>query len=120
VTAPLVWLLLSALAVIAPPPSGPTQWQGRSPVVVTRPSQPTSGQKITVVVGQLPAAARNVVVVADVQRAPAVRVSPEFHRASLVAPAPGPLSLSIRFTVRHHRYSAQGGVLFVVPSTSSG
>ena len=119
-TAPLVWLLLSALAVISPPPAGPTPWQGRPPVVVTRPSQPASGQKITVVVGQLPAAARNVVVVADVQRSPAKRVTSQFHRATLAAPAPGPLSVSIRFTVRGHRYSAQGGVLFIVPSTSSG
>jgi hypothetical protein len=119
-TAPLVWLLLSALAVIAPPPSGPTPWQGHPPVVVTRPSQPTSGQTITVVVGQLPAAARHVVVVAEAQRAPAKRVTAQFHRATLVAPSPGPLSISIRFTVRGHRYSVQGGVVFVVPSNSSG
>ena len=40
-TAPLAWLLLSALAVIAPPaPTGPAAWQGAPPVVVTQPSQP--------------------------------------------------------------------------------
>jgi len=55
VTAPLVWLLLSALAVIAPPAAtGPAAWQGAPPVVVARPSQPVSGHAMQVLVAGLP------------------------------------------------------------------
>ena len=57
-TAPLVWLLLSALAVIAPPaPTGPAAWQGAPPVVVARPSQPVSGHEMKVLVALLPKSA---------------------------------------------------------------
>jgi hypothetical protein len=38
------------------------------------------------------------------------------RRALLVAPEPGPLTLLVRFTLRGHRYQAQGGVLLVVPA----
>jgi hypothetical protein len=119
VTAPLVWLLLSALAVIAPPtPTGPTAWQGAPPVVVARPSQPVTGHRVAVLVAQLPAAARAVQVVAAPQRIPARPVKPGIRRAVLIAPAPGPLTLNVEFTLRGRRYQVSGGVIFVTAGTS--
>jgi hypothetical protein len=118
-TAPLVWLLLSALAVIAPPTaSGPATWQGASPVVVARPSQPVSGHLVQVLVAQLPRRARHVEVVAAPQRVPARLVKPGIRRAQLVAPAPGPLTLTVEFTLRGRRYQVSGGVIFVTVGTS--
>ncbi len=118
-TAPLVWLLLSALAVMAPPaPTGPTAWQGAPPVVVARPSQPASGHLMQVLVAQLPKGARDVEVVAAPQRVPARLVKPGIRRAQLVAPAPGPLTLTVEFTRHGHRYEVAGGVIFVTVGTS--
>jgi hypothetical protein len=34
-----------------------------------------------------------------------------------VAPAPGPLTLTVEFTRHGHRYEVAGGVIFVVPGT---
>jgi hypothetical protein len=119
VTAPLVWLLLSALGVIAPPAApGPAAWQGAAPVVVARPSQPVSGHVMKVLVAQLPRQARDVEVVAAPQRVPARLVRPGIRLAQLVAPAPGPLTLTIEFTLRGHRYQVAGGVIFVTVDTS--
>ena len=118
-TAPLVWLLLSALAVIAPPaPTGPAAWQGAPPVVVAQPSQPVSGHAVKVLVAQLPKDARDVEVVAAPQRVPARLVKPGIRRALLVAPAPGPLTLTVEFTLHGHRYQVAGGVIFVTVGTS--
>jgi len=119
VTAPLVWLLLSALAVIAPPAAtGPAAWQGAPPVVVARPSQPVSGHVMQVLVAHLPRHARDVEVVAAPQRVPARLVKPGIRRAQLVAPAPGPLTLTVEFTLRGRRYQVAGGVIFVTVGTS--
>jgi len=119
VTAPLVWLLLSALAVIAPPTAtGPATWQGPAPVVVVRPSQPVSGHLVQVLVAQLPRRALHVEVVAAPQRVPARLVKPGIRRAQLVAPAPGPLTLTVEFTLRGRRYQVSGGVIFVTAGTS--
>ena len=105
-TAPLVWLLLSALAVIAPPAAtGPAAWQGAPPVVVARPSQQVSGHAMQVLV-------------ARPQRVRARVVKPGIRRAQLVAPAPGPLTLTVEFTLRGHRYQVAGGVIFVTVGTS--
>ena len=118
-TAPLVWLLLSALAVIAPPtPTGPAAWQGAPPVVVARPSQPASGHLVQVLVARLPKGARDVEVVAAPQRVSAHLVKPGIRRAQLVAPAPGPLTLTVEFTRHGHRYEVAGGVIFVTVGTS--
>ena len=117
-TAPLVWLLLSALAVIAPPATGPAAWQGAAPVVVARPSQPVSGHALQVLVARLPRHVRDVQVVAAPQRVPARLVEPGIRRAQLVAPAPGPLTLTVEFTLRGHRYQVAGGVIFVTVGTS--
>jgi hypothetical protein len=118
VTAPLVWLLLSALAVIAPPaPTGPAAWQGAAPVVVARPSQPVSGHVVKVLVAQLPRQARDVEVVAAPQRVPARLAKPGIRLAQLVAPAPGPFTLTVEFTLRGHRYQVAGGVIFVTVGT---
>ena len=113
-TAPLVWLLLSALAVIAPPvATGPAAWQGAPPVVVVQPSQPVSGHEMKVLVARLPKGARDVEVVAAPQRVPARLVKPGIRRALLVAPAPGPLTLTVEFTRHGRRYQVSGGVIFV-------
>jgi hypothetical protein len=118
-TAPLVWLLLSALAVIAPPTStGPAAWQGAAPVVVARPSTPVSGHAVQVLVARLPRHVRDVEVVAAPQRVPARLVKPGIRRAQLVAPAPGPLTLTVEFTLHGHRYQVAGGVIFVTVGTS--
>ena len=118
-TAPLVWLLLSALAVIAPPAAtGPAAWQGAAPVVVARPSQPVSGHAVQVLVARLPRHVRDVQVVAAPQRVPARLVNHGIRRAQLVAPAPGPLTLTVEFTLRGHRYQVAGGVIFVTVGTS--
>jgi hypothetical protein len=118
VTAPLVWLLLSTLAVIGPAaPSGPDAWQGAPPVVVARPSQPASGHLVQVLVAQLPKGARDVEVVAAPQRVPARLVKPGIRHAQLVAPAPGPLTLTVEFALRGHRYEVAGGVIFVTVGT---
>ena len=114
---PLVWLLLSALALFSPPPtSGPEHWQGRAPVVVTQPSQPITGQLVIITVAGLPARAGKVRVVAGDQVLTTRELSSGDRRALLVAPAAGPLTLLVRFTLHGDRYQAQGGVTLVVPS----
>jgi hypothetical protein len=115
VTGPLVWLLLSALAVIAPTQQGPTAWQGRDPVIVTRPSQPVTGDLVVVTVAGLPARAARVRVIAGDQALTTRRLRSGSRRALLVAPEAGPLTLLVRFTLRGHRYQAQGGVTLILP-----
>jgi hypothetical protein len=118
-TAPLSWLLLSALALLAPTPHGPAIWTGSTPAVFSRPSQPVSGHPLTLVVAGLPHGARRVVITGIAGRLPAQRTAPGIFRARLdAAPAPGPLSLGVRFALRGRRYQSTVGVLFVVPATS--
>jgi hypothetical protein len=120
-SAPLVWLLLSAIAVLAPQAaSGPKQWDGPAPVVVTRPSQPVEGSAVTIGVARVPARARRVLVVADDQVVPTHRVGRGLWRGQLTAPTAGPVTLRVRFTVHGTRYQTAGGVIFVVPDTSVG
>lgn len=118
-TGPLAWLLLSALALLAPPAGhGPAQWKGRPLAVVASPSQPTEGTRVNVVIALVPHAARRVVVAGGGRRA-AARVTPGgLRRATLLTPAAGPLTLTVRFTLHGTRYAAPGGVIFVVPDTS--
>jgi hypothetical protein len=116
VIGPLVWLLLSALAVIAPPQPGPVAWQGRAPLIVTHPSQPTSGELVIVTVAGLPAKATRVRVVAGDQVLPTNRLGSGDRRALLVAPDAGPLTLLVRFHLHGTSYQAQGGVTLVLPS----
>jgi hypothetical protein len=115
VTGPLVWLLLSALAVIAPPSPGPVAWQGRDPLIVLSPSQPRTGELVTVTVAGLPHRARRVRVVAGGQVLTTEPLSSGDRRAQLTAPEAGPLTLLVRFTLHGIRYQAQGGVALVLP-----
>jgi hypothetical protein len=117
VTTPLVWLLLSALALITPQSTtGPAPWHGRQPVILWQPSQPTSGLQMVVTVAGLPSRAQRARVVAGDQVLTTLALSSGDRRALLVAPEPGPLTLLVRFTLRGHRYQAQGGVALVVPA----
>jgi hypothetical protein len=115
VTGPLVWLLLSALAVISPPGPGPVAWQGSDPLVVMSPSQPRTGELVTVTVAGMPPRARRVRVVAGGQVLTTKRLSSGDRRALLVAPEAGPLTLLVRFALHGTRYQAQGGVTLVLP-----
>ena len=120
-TVPLVWLLLSAIAVLAPPAAtGPQVWDGAAPVVVTKPTQPTEGSVVTVGIARVPARARQVLLLADQQTVHPRQVGPGLWRGQLVAPSAGPVTLSVRFTVHGVRYQSAGGVIFVVPNTSVG
>ena len=120
-TAPLVWLLLSAIAVLAPPAAaGPKVWNGPAPVVVTKPSQPVEGSQVGVAVARVPAGSRRVLVLADQVPVPTRRVGQGLWRGRLLAPAAGPVTLSVRFTLHGIRYQAAGGVIFVVPDTGVG
>src|SRR3954447_26208260 len=130
-TGPLAWLLLSALALLAPASHGPTQWNGRPLAVAASPSQPKAGTRVHVAIALLPRAARDVVVEGGGARAEARPAGRNLRRASLPprgppppAPSgrvtlptgvPGPLELSVRFTLHRVRYTAPGGVIFVVP-----
>jgi len=87
-------------------------------VIMARPSQPVSGHAMQVLVAALPTGARDVEVVAAPQRVRARVVKPGIRRAQLVAPAPGPLTLTVEFTLRGHRYQVAGGVIFVTVGTS--
>ena len=83
-------------------------------------AMPWRAQKssIVIVVAGLPTGARDVEVVAAPQRVRARVVKPGIRRAQLVAPAPGPLTLTVEFTLRGHRYQVAGGVIFVTVGTS--
>ena len=116
-TGPLAWLLISALALLAPPTHGPTQWTGRPLAVVASPAQPKAGSRVRVAIALIPAGARNVVVEGGGSRAVARPDRGTVRHASLPAGSPGPLELSVRFTLHGVRYSAPGGVIFVVPDT---
>jgi hypothetical protein len=116
VIGPLVWLLLSALAVIAPPPTGPVAWQGQDPLIVMSPSPPRTGELVDVTVAGLPPRARRVRVVAGGQVLTTTRLSSGDRRALLVAPDAGPLTLLVRFRLHGVNYQAQGGIALVLPS----
>jgi hypothetical protein len=116
VTGPLVWLLLSALAVIAPPHPGPAAWQGPEPLIVMSPSPPRTGEVVTVTVAGLPPRAKRVRVVAGGQVLATTRLASGDRRALLVAPDAGPVSLLVRFRLHGINYQAQGGIALVLPS----
>jgi hypothetical protein len=65
------------------------------------------------VVAGLPHAARHVVITGTPTPLSAQRRGPGLYRAALTAPAPGPLSLAVRFTYHGRRYESPVGVLFV-------
>jgi hypothetical protein len=116
-TGPLAWLLISALALLAPPSHGPTQWTGRALAVAASPSQPKAGTRVYVAVALLPRGAHDVVVEGGGARVAARPAGGHLARASLPTGAPGPLELSVQFTLHGVRYTAPGGVIFVVPGT---
>jgi len=111
--APLLWLLLAAAAVTEPHLA---QWHGAAPVVVTRPSQPTSGGRVIVGIADLPPQARKVVAAADGDTASATRASTGVYRAVLRAGTAGPLTIVVRFTVNGVRYEVPGAVILVAPA----
>jgi len=113
-TAPLSWLLLVALALLGPAkPHGAAVWTKTSPAVISRPGQPISGRPLVLVVAGLPHAADHVVITGTPTPLPAQRRGPGVYRADLTAPAPGPLSLVVRFSYHGRRYQSPVGVLFV-------
>jgi hypothetical protein len=116
-TGPLAWLLLSALALLAPHSHSPEQWTGRPLAVVASPPRPKEGTRVHVVIAFLPRASRDVVVEGGGHHAVARRSGASLRRASLPSGTPGPLQLSVRFTLHGTRYTAPGGVVFVVPDT---
>ena len=116
-TGPLAWLLISALALLAPPSHGPTQWTGRPLAVAASPSQPKAGTRVRVAIALLPREARNVVVEGGGARARARPEEGNVRVARLPTGAPGPLEMSVLFTLHGVRYTAPGGVIFVVPDT---
>ena len=113
--APLLWLLLSSLGLLHPASTGVQTWEGRAPVVVTRPSEPTAGDTVTVGIAGLPRKARKVAVIAATQRYPAARNGTLWQTSFQPRTEGGPLNLSVRFVVGGREYSAPGGVVFVKP-----
>ena len=112
--APLLWLLLAALGIT--PGQQVHVWDGRPPVVVIRPSEPRAGTPLSVTVAALPARARNVEIVLDGEMFPARREGRGLFRAQPAAPeAPGPATVSVRFSVGDRRFEAPGGVVVVAP-----
>ncbi|HEX2587185.1 MAG TPA: hypothetical protein VHL51_02880 [Gaiellales bacterium] len=116
-TAPLAWLLISALALLAPPSHGPVPWTGRPLAVAASPSQPKADTRVRVAIALLPRGATNVVVEGGGADATARPAAGNVRVARLPTGAPGPLELSVRFTLHGVRYTAPGGVIFVVPDT---
>jgi hypothetical protein len=119
-TAPLVWLLLTALGIIAPTSASTTAWEGKPLLAVTRPQQPVSGSPMTVIIGVVPRNARKVDVIADETTVHATRRPSGLWQAAIVAPAAGPLSIRVRFTLDGARYEAQGGIVLVAPAAGGG
>ena len=117
--APLLWLLLSSLGLLHPTTAGVHAWEGRAPVVVTQPSEPTAGDFVTVRVAGLPRKAGQVAVVAATDRYPATRKGALWSTSFQPRTEGGPLNLSVRFVVNGRRYSAPGGVVFVKPKNPS-
>jgi hypothetical protein len=115
VIAPLLWLLLSSLGLLHPTPTGVHTWEGRAPVVVTHPSQPTAGDIVTVGIAGLPARAKRVAVVAATDRYPATHNGTLWETSFQPHTEGGPLNLSVRFMVGDRQYLAPGGVVFVKP-----
>ena len=108
---PLLWLLLAALGLTAPP-TQLQEWDGRAPVFVTAPSQPRSDRPLAISVGSLPARADNVVVMVDGVRVRAVSDGNGLYRAVVASPDPGVISLAVRFSLGGKRYQSPGpGVL---------
>jgi hypothetical protein len=120
VTAPLVWLLLSTVGLIASPSATTTAWEGKPLLVVTKPQQPVSGAPMTVLIGVVPKKARTVELLVDTQRVRTTRRPSGLWKASVVAPAPGPATLTVRFTLHGTRYEAQGGIVLVAPAAGAG
>ena len=119
-TVPLVWLLLSAIAVLAPPAAtGPQVWDGAAPVVVTNPTQPPRAAWSPSALAASPPRPP-VLLLADQQSVHPRQVGPGLWRGQLVAPSAGPVTLSVRFTVHGSRYQSAGGVIFVVPNPALG
>lgn len=108
---PLLWLLLAALGLTAPP-AQLQEWNGKPPVFITAPSQPRSDRPMAISVGSLPARAGNVVVMVDGVRVRTVSDGNGLYRAVVARPDPGVISVAVRFSLGGTRYQSAGpGVL---------
>lgn len=108
---PLLWLLLAALGLTAPP-SHLSEWTGTSPVFLTAPSNPRDDRPLAISVAHLPRRARNVAVVVDGKPMPAQPFAHGLYRTIVARPEAGVISLAVRFTLNGHRYQSVGpGVL---------
>jgi hypothetical protein len=111
----LLWLLAAAFGVTHP---DLTVWQGRAPVVLVRPSQPNAGTVMTVAIARMPRRARAVEIDAGGDLVSPERLDGTSYRTTLVAPdLPGPMSITIRFTLDGTRYEAPGSVVVVAPAS---
>jgi hypothetical protein len=111
----LLWLLAASFGVTHPDVAS---WQGRAPVLLVRPAQPTAGDLMTVAVARMPARARSVQLDMGGRLLSPQRVDRTSYRATLAAPSlPGPVSITIRFTVGGTRYEAPGSVVVVAPAS---
>ena len=109
---PLLWLLLATVGLQASPDFA--TWEGRPVLVVTRPASPTPGQQLRLTAAAMPLGARQVVFVLEGRQIPARPAGNRLYRATTLAPqAPGPSTLTIRFTVGTVRYEAPGAVVVV-------
>lgn len=113
---PLLWVLLAALHLTAPP-TQLQEWDGKSPVFVTAPAKPRSGRPLAISVGALPANARNVVVIVDGLRVRTVSDGDGLYRAAVASPDPGVISLAVRFSVGQKRYQSPGPGVLVAPQS---
>ena len=115
---PLLWLLLAALGLQTSPEFA--AWEGKPVLVVTRPASPTPGQQLRLTAAAMPRGARQVVFVIEDRQIPARRAGERLYRATASAPqAPGPSTLTIRFTVGKVRYEAPGAVVVVAAPDES-
>jgi len=110
VNAALVWLLVATLSVTSPHP-----WAGPSPLVATSPGKPIAHAVMTVAASGMPTAVTSASVLTGSQERPMRRVSHAIYRASFLAPAPGPLTLTVRFWRRGVLYEVPGGTILVQP-----
>jgi len=118
VIAPLLWLLLSSLGLMQPTAPGVKSWDGKPPIVITRPTEPIAGDIITAVVAKVPRKSLSVAVVAATETYPARRAGGLWQTSFQPKTEGGPLNLSVRFTVGKQRYSAPGGVVFIKPKST--
>ena len=109
-TAPLVWLLAAALSV-----TSPHAWPGPSPLVASSPGKPVTHAPLTVAASEMPAGVTSASVLAGSDERPMRRLRDAIYRTTFLAPAPGPLTLTLHFWRRGRLYEVPGGTILVQP-----